>query len=1159
MILVSSVCFVVSPCHAQVVVTVTPLAPHNTASDPVITGLVTDACSGAIVVGAKITVGSGASAAITYSGSMGTYLLTLPLVGYQPFVISKTGYDSFSGTVLLSFNTTTTQNAALLCTPVPPENVTAVLDNPVNPISVNLTWSQPQGNYQLVYDDGSQESYSVWAAAGNMHALRFTPLGWPAKVTGGIINIGESSNYLAGALPLNKFKMFVFKADGPGGVPGTPVDSMEVTPASFGWINFTFAAPVTINSGDFYLVMQQEGIPPHACGIGIDTTTPQLRSWSRFVSGSGPWVPVAGNYMMRAVVKGTGGPVMTDEATFTPSYHVWRLIQGQETNPAQWTSVYTGNLTSWTDYAWPMMQCNPYRWAVKAVFPPGQRVSAPAFSNVLGKCWTSTVTIQTTTDCGLCGKNVPVLLTNNLYPDTNYRIPLDSLGHGQLSGIWKGNYHLTFAQFTCELVVMNNVPVFGDTTITFNVAGVKPPPTDLSINEQSLVATWNAPRVNIDLFNETWSSGTFTFNQWVVTGGNNWQISSTLGFPAPSAMFSWTPQCTNCSQYLTSKTLLGYVAPSVVLKYDVYLDNYSATSLNTLAVEIWNGTTWSVLKTYDNQGGSIPWTSEVFDITNVASHDFKIRFHASSQDTYSINSWNVDNIRVVARDHPTPPECLLGYTFYLNNTQAFFTYDTTVQIPPQQVIYGHKYQACVRAVYTGGYSAAICDSFTCKYLYPPKNLSVTPIECAALLTWEKPDDPVALSALMGYDIYRSGTFIHYNNHPDSVSYDDLNLNPGSYLYRVRCKYDLGIYGFPGQVGESLFLSDTGAVTVQCGFPIPFHEGWDQGNFSFHSWTFQPDQGNWGISTFIKSNAPFADFHWQPVRTNYSYAMESDAIDASGWKCAKLWLDFDYKLTDHNSTGNEKLKVEAWYDNGWHLMKTLSNTGSVDWTTLHLDLSAASGKGLKIRFVAYGVNSGDILHWYVDNINVYGVCLPPSALTYTMSGQMVNLTWTAPACNNTQGPAGYNVYRTDSTGLPPFILRNQALISGTSYSDDTGPGVGGMYYYFVTAVFNDPVALVRLCESAGTDTIVISTVGTSEKINRGPWVFPNPATGSIRVKSDRKIVFLEMLDYSGTILLMLHKPDAFSINLDVSVYPSGIYFMRVTDQQATKIIKVVVSH
>ncbi|MEI6683302.1 MAG: carboxypeptidase regulatory-like domain-containing protein [Bacteroidota bacterium] len=1126
---------------------------------PVFTGTITDGCTGAPVAGAIVTVALYNSA---MTNSAGFFLMPcISTTGVQTVTISKTGYDTWAGTFTFVPNTTTTFNTALYCAANPPGAVTAALNNPANPTAVNLAWSAPQGNYQLIYDDSSPEDFSVWAMAGNLDGVKFTPLGWPVTINGGTLHIGKSTDYPANAQPLQGFTLLACKADGPGGTPGTLLDSTTVTPTAFGWVSFTFATPIVLNSGEFYLVMKQGGTPPHAAGIAIDTTSSQLRSWSRFVSGSGPWLPASHNFMIRASVKGTGGPVLLDNPAYTPSYHAWRLLQGQESNTAAWISMYTGNAGTCNDNSWPTLPSAPYRWAVKAVYPPGTRLSPPSFSNVLGKDYTATVTIQSTSDCNKCGKNSDVRLTNATYPDTIYMIHLDSLGHGQRPGIWKGIYTLNYSVFSCLTVTQNNIHVNGDTTLTFAVTEAKPPITGLAINNQSLLATWNAPSVTSDYFYETWSSGSFATNQWTVTGGNNWQISGTIGNPAPSAIFSATPQCTNCGQYLTSRTINAISAPTVHLAYDIYLNNFGTTNINAMAVELWNGTTWSVVRYYDNQAGSIPWTSENLDITTPAgNHDFKIRFHVSSVNTVDINEWAVDNIRIYGSDNfATNPHCFYGYSVYINNTQATFVTDTLFHIPPQQVIFGHPYQLCVQAIYFGGVSPAVCDTFTAKFLYPPKNLLVTPLECTAHLTWEKPDDPVALTALTGYDIYRDNTFIHYNNHPDSLGYYDMSLNPGVYRYGVAAKYNLGAYGFPGQTGASLILPDAGPDTVHCGFPMPFHDGFDQGNFSYHNWSFDPNQGNWGISNFLKTDAPFADFSWQPVRTNYSYALVSDFIDAFNWKCASIWLDFDYKLADHNATGNEKLKAEAWYDNSWHLLKELANNGSVNWTTLHLALPGAAGRGLKIRFVAHGINSGDILHWYIDNINVYGICTPPLALTFNMNGQTANLSWTAPACSGAPGPAGYNVYRTGPAGVPPFVLRNPSLVTATAYSDNTGPGVGGTYFYYVTAVSDDPTSPAPLCESAGSDTIVVNTVGIPATSGSYMKIYPNPATGMVHVESDRDILMLQILNYAGETVAVRKVPVTTSLVVDVSAYPSGVYFFRVTDQLVTKTVKVVIAH
>lgn len=65
-------------------------------------------------------------------------------------------------------------------------------------------------------------------------------------------------------------------------------------------------------------------------------------------------------------------------------------------------------------------------------------------------------------------------------------------------------------------------------------------------------------------------------------------------------MFGWTPQVTNYSQSLVSKSITGDNSTILTLSYDIYLDNFATTTVNQMAVELWDGTTWHLLKNYDN-------------------------------------------------------------------------------------------------------------------------------------------------------------------------------------------------------------------------------------------------------------------------------------------------------------------------------------------------------------------------------------------------------------------------------------------------------------------------------------------------------------------------------------------------------------------------------
>jgi len=1288
------------------------------APSPKINGTVTDASTGAPVVGATVTIDlpSPTNPPVTMTIAGGVIPLTqINVTGVHNFYINKTGYDQFVGSVTLTGGNTSALTAALLPTAVPPGPFTAALNNPTTPTAINLNWGIPQGMYQIIYDDGTQDNFAIWANANNLNALKFTPLSWPVKLIGGKVNLGTASNYPTNVLPFTAFTMMAYKADGPGGVPGTKIDSVTVTPTDFGWVDFSFTTPLNIASGDFYLVMKQGGVPPHAAGIGVDLTNTQLRSYSKFVTGGGPWVPAAGNFMMRAIVQGIGGPQLdkvvannnlitasapegliyespvatvtgyegqADYPEITPTYQVWRLQQGQEGTPASWTSIWTGATNSTVDNGWPSLVCGPYRWAVEAIYsPPGQRFSAPTFSNVLGKCWTANVNVCVGLTCVANPKaGTVVKLVNTAYVDTNYTKTSDTSGCVHFTNVWKGTYTMTVTRFTYP-VYTQTVSVMGDVNLTVTLLQNTDAPTNLVVDNVSLHSSWSPPRTRLYHLNEDFASGSFATNNWTTSGGANWVIDAATGNPAPSGMFTWTPQVTAYNEYLTSKTFVGAHAPQVKLKYDYFLSNFGTTNVNTLAVELWNGATWSTLKTYTNQNGNIPWTTETVDITSITDKPaFQIRFHAAGADSYDINNWNIDNISLYSTDGTNGPNpCVLGYNFYLNNVLIAYTPDTIYNIPANQVVYNTVYTACVKAIYGSGYSNPICVTFTSRFLYPARDLTATGIECSTYLTWKKPvtqtDAPQIISitpkqvdasspadlspfaivtspsnvdnstalwdmmfawptttnqetavvcigssiytcrwaggptwfyqydkttgvqtstfdipgisacrdfafdgtnayvtgytstiskldltahtvvstlattgvgnirhiaydpvnngfwcgdwttmflvsattgsviatgpavtnaygsaydadptgpflwvhaqngantdeleqfkitgttltstgviknigtlagfptggsaggletvtnagkfgllgavqnqnwiyavelrtdngggggtgttpvGLKGYNVYRDGAKIKTIMSPDTLFYYDYNLNPGTYKYDVKALYDLTSFGIatpPAPYGESLMnTAGLKTVTLNCGAPLPFYEPWNSGNFAFNSWTYPTGATNhWSVNTGIGNPAPCADFTWQTAIANYSQALTSEVIDASAWTCADIWLDFDVKLLDRNATGKEKLTVDIYYSGAWHQKAELTNNGSTNWVAKHIDIGSVRGKSFRVRFVANGLSSADILHWYVDNIHAYGICKSPTVLAGTQSQFTTTLTWHAPAC------------------------------------------------------------------------------------------------------------------------------------------------------------------
>ena len=967
-----------------------------------LSGVVTNGNNTNPIPGAKISI----SNQEVYSVAGGNYSVGISPVGTFTVACTKTGFDDYlSSPVTFQQGVPVTLNIQLLETANPPVSVSALLDT-VSAPKVLVNWQQPVGDYEIIYDDGIQEDFTVWATHGNMNAVKFTPVSYPAKVTGGSVHLGIQSNYPPGSSPLVPFQIAIYNATGANGTPGNAVAGpFDVIPTALGWISFTVPVPPVINSGNFYIVMIQGGNAPNAAGIAIDKTNTALRSYQRFVTGNSPWLPADGNFMMRAVVNGTGGPLDLDG---TPgnivNHQVWRLRQGEEMNPYIWTSVGVQNTYGITDYSWPSLPCGPFRWVVKTQYT-GNRWSPATFSNVIGKCWTVPVTVHVDLTCSsatLAGTNVE--LKNLVYPDTLYKATLDTSGIILFPKVWKGTYELKVTRFNYQTQSLT-ASISYDTTLFVILQQETPAPSDLVVNDKSLKAIWKCPTVVKELFNESWAGGNFTTNEWTIEGGYNWFISQTNGKPAPSAMFGWSPQLTNYNESLISKNIPGDNSTILTLIYDISLDNFANTTVNQMAVELWDGTTWHLLKNYDNSKGSLQWTTETVNISAYTNMTFRIRFRAYGGDSYDINGWYIDNIKILEEESASNlNSCILGYYFFLDNAIIGFVTDTTFVIPGNMVQYGTQYNSCVQAIFASGNSPKTCTGFNSHYLIPPTDLNGTEIDDAAYITWNQPVAFKGTSArsappdgLSGYYIYRNGNLLDSLSNPDTLSYYDSAVDPGTYTYGVSAKYDLATYGFPGQTDQSM---QAGPVTVDIiyGRLLPFSEPWDQGTFAFNDWSFSPEQGNWMINTGEGNPLPDAEFPGEPPRNDYDFYLVSPVLNAMGIQCAKVWLDFDYSLNDNNLSGQEKLLAEIYYNNRWHTIETYANNGNVPWTGQHFDISIVRGKAFRIRFTAKGVNSQDILSWEIDNIHCYSVCNPPLNLAGEALGYDVQLTWSSPDCS-----------------------------------------------------------------------------------------------------------------------------------------------------------------
>ena len=150
-------------------------------------------------------------------------------------------------------------------------------------------------------------------------------------------------------------------------------------------------------------------------------------------------------------------------------------------------------------------------------------------------------------------------------------------------------------------------------------------------------------------FFEDWSSGGFSQNEWTFDPGqSNWMISTTWGYPAPSAEFNWSPSITNYSFALVTPMLdATTISDNVTLKFDIELNNFSTSTLEGMAVEVFDGSAWQMVHDYTNVSGSFVSLGESYNLTGlVAGHNFSVRFRAYGANSFNINYWYLDNVKI---------------------------------------------------------------------------------------------------------------------------------------------------------------------------------------------------------------------------------------------------------------------------------------------------------------------------------------------------------------------------------------------------------------------------------------------------------------------------------------------------------------------------------
>jgi len=458
----------------------------------------------------------------------------------------------------------------------------------------------------------------------------------------------------------------------------------------------------------------------------------------------------------------------------------------------------------------------------------------------------------------------------------------------------------------------------------------------------------------------------------------------------------------------------------------------------------------------------------------------------------------------------------------------------------------------------GQAAARVSPGVSSDSLCPPRFLqSSAPEFMASYLWWSKPmrADSTTPPGLLGYYLHGNGHRLEYIDGPNTLMHYHMWPKLGRWTYAVTAYYDLGYYGQPGQFGESP-ASNESILDMDVDFMYPLNENFDHGFYGNYNWHFSPDQGNWDADYEHGNPKPCMVFKGNPGETNYHTALISFWNPMNLWVCANVSLSVDLKLENVNPTGKEKLIIEAGSDSVWDVLQTFTNVMDTGWIHYRYDCNKYIGDVIMFRFTAAGVNSTDIAGWYLDNVKLDPVCLPPAGGKAVRQKNNINrISWVPPCAGSSKTLypggiiAGYFIYRSDSAGNPPFTVLNYMPFKDTVYYDTLPTGLYSNYFsYYLQTRFNAPGTNYYACESPPGDTLKVTSLSVASLEESEVLVYPNPSSADIIITGSITISGCEIWNTSGQMVELIRSNNTKELKLDVSKLVPGLYFLRIQTEK-----------
>jgi hypothetical protein len=252
-----------------------------------------------------------------------------------------------------------------------------------------------------------------------------------------------------------------------------------------------------------------------------------------------------------------------------------------------------------------------------------------------------------------------------------------------MTGTTSSPHTITYSNTGLESFSVNNATIIGTNSDSYILINQNEYPQQLGSGESSQLSVQFAPQTagehiaqlifeteignyTIELqgigfdefigsipFVEDWSTGTFTHQMWSFDQEQtNWRIQTNSGNPAPTARFNFSPIATNYSFSLVSpRIILGATTQSLVLTFDLKLNDYNNGGTEWIKVHMLNGEQWEEVASINNNG-TTDWISFQYNVSDYVQTESRIRFEATGNNSGFIANWEIDNIHLTYMDWP---------------------------------------------------------------------------------------------------------------------------------------------------------------------------------------------------------------------------------------------------------------------------------------------------------------------------------------------------------------------------------------------------------------------------------------------------------------------------------------------------------------------------